>query len=362
MTRPHSMSGMPPSDAQRAVEALARQVAALDRATAATIINEYAAVYAQLQDETASLVRAAQQRNLKPWEVNRMTRLKELEGQLVSNVSRFSRVAGETVTAGQRAAVGLSVRGAPVVANASLPTGITLNNLANVGLGWNQLPSEAFEAFVGISGDGMPVGNLLADLGPQAATNVKAGIRTGIATGQSPRQIANTVRLAAGMPLSKALTISRTEVNRAHREATRLNYAANSNVVKGYRRLATKDGNTCMACIALDNTVYQTNEPLDSHPNCRCAMVPDTLTYQDLGLDIPEEPRPESGQEWFEKQPKYRLPQHDKKQAIQSEMMGPKIFAAHQKGSVGLSDLVTTSTSKVWGKSSTVKSAKALGL
>ena len=343
---------MPPSDAQKAVEELARQVAALDRATAARIIDEYAVVYAQLQDEAAGVVRTAQRRNLKPWEVNRMTRLNELEAQLVKNVGQFSRVAGETVTAGQRAAVGLSVKGAPLVTNASLPTGITLDSLANVGLGWNQLPAEAFEAFVGISGDGMPVGNLLADLGPQAATDVKAGIRTGIATGRSPVEIAKTVRLAAGMPLSRALTISRTEVNRAHREATRLNYAANSNVVKGYRRLATKDATTCMACIALDNTLYETNEPLDSHPNCRCAMVPDTLTYQDLGLDIPEEPQPQTGQEWFGQQ----------NRDTQEGMMGSKVFAAYQDGRVGLNDLVTTSTSSIWGKSSTVKSVKALGL
>ena len=107
-----------------------------------------------------------------------------------------------------------------------------------------------------------------------------------------------------------------------------------------------------MACIALDGTLYETNEPLDSHPNCRCAMVPETLTYQDLGLDIPEEARPPSGQDWFNGQSK----------STQESMMGAKTFAAFEQGKVGLSDLVTTSTSTVWGKSSTVKSVKALGL
>ena len=353
---------MPPSGAQKAVEDLAGKVAAVDRATSARLIDEYATVYRQLQDETASLIREAQRRNLKPWELNRMGRLKELEIQMVRNVNKFSRAAGETVTAAQRAAVGLSVEGAPLVANASLPSGITLTNLANVGLGWNRLPSEAFEAFVGISGDGQPVGNLLANLGPQAAADVKASIRTGIATGRSPREVANQVRRVAGMPLSKALTISRTEMLRSHREATRLNYAANSNVVKGYRRMANKDSDTCMACIALDNTFYETKEPLDSHPNCLCAIVPETLTYKDLGLDIPDEPPMQTGQEWFQEQPPYRLPHHDKTQAIQSEMMGVKVFAAYGDGRVGLNDLVSTSTSTVWGKSSTVKSAKALGL
>jgi SPP1 gp7 family putative phage head morphogenesis protein len=343
---------MPAPEAQKAVEEIARQVAALDQATAARMIREYAAVYTELQGEAARVVSIGQQRNLKVWEINKMTRLTELQAQLVTNVNQFSRVAGAAVTEGQRAAVGLSVKGAPLVANAGLPTGITLDSLANIGLGWNRLPAEAFEAFVGISGDGKPIGNLLAELGEQAAADVKAGIRTGIATGQSPREVANVVRHAAGMPLTRALTISRTEINRSHREATRLNYAANSNVVKGYRRLATKDAFTCMACIALDGTLYETNEPLDAHPNCRCTMVPETLTYQDLGLDIPEEARPESGQEWF----------NGLSKGDQENMMGAKTFAAFQQGKVGLSDLVTTSTSTVWGKSSTVKSVKALGL
>ena len=160
---------MPPPEAQKAVEEIARQVAALDQATAARIIREYGVVYTELQKEAANVVRIGQQRNLKIWEVNKMTRLAELEAQLVANVNQFSRVAGAAVTEGQRAAVGLSVKGAPLVANASLPTGITLNNLANVGLGWNRLPEEAFEAFVGISGDGKPIGNLLAELGQPAA-------------------------------------------------------------------------------------------------------------------------------------------------------------------------------------------------
>ena len=69
---------MPGAEAQKAVEELARQVAALDQATAARIIREYADVYAELQGEAASVVRIGQGRNLKAWEVNKMTRLTEL--------------------------------------------------------------------------------------------------------------------------------------------------------------------------------------------------------------------------------------------------------------------------------------------
>lgn len=343
---------MPPSAVQKAVEDLAMRVASLEQTVAARLIEDYAVVYAQIQTEASEIVAIAQRQELKPWQVGRMQRLKELEGQMVARVNAFSRVAGSAVTEGQRAAVGLSVQGSPLTANAGLPRGITLDNLANIGIHWNQLPESAFEAFVGVSGNGAPLGQLLAELGPEAATATKEAIRTGLATGESPVSIANAVRRQAGMPLTRALTISRTEVLRAHREATRLSYAANSNVVKGYRRLASKDSDTCMACIALDNTLYQTNQPLDSHPNCRCAIVPDTLSYKDLGLDIPDEPPLQTGQQWFQGQGS----------ETQRKMMGNKTFAAYQDGQIELNDLVSTTTSPVWGQTSTVKSARALGL
>ena len=191
---------MPRSEVQKAVEDLAMRVASLEQTVAARLIEDYAAVYAQIQAETSEIIAIAQRRELKPWQVGRMQRLKELETQMVTRVNAFSRVAG---------------------------------SLANLGINWNQLPEGAFEAFVGVSGDGAPLGQLLAELGQQSATATKEAIRTGLATGESPVSIANAVRRQAGMPLTRALTISRTEVLRAHREATRLSYAANSNVVKG---------------------------------------------------------------------------------------------------------------------------------
>lgn len=353
---------MPPPEVQRVVEQMAERVAALDAATAARLIDEYAVVYTRLQRDTLRLLNLAKREELKPWQVMRLDRYRQLDAQFIRSMARFSRAAGGIITESQRAAVGLSITGAALTVNTSLPTGITLDNLANIGISWNRLPEEAFQAFVGVSGDGAPLGNLLDKLGPQASTDIKAAIRTGIATGVGPRATADSIRRIAGMDLSRALTISRTETLRAHREATRLNYAANSDIVKGYRRLATKDDRTCMACIALDGTLYENNEPLDAHPNCRCAMVPATLTYEDLGLDIPEEAQPESGQEWFGKQPKFRLPHHDKKQAIQSEMMGSRRFKAFQQGKIKLPDLVSVTSNPTWGKSATVKSVKALGV
>ena len=344
---------MPPAEVQIAVERMAQQVIALDAATAAQLIDEYAVVYQRLQRDSLRLLNLAQRQELKPWQVMRLNRYRELEAQFLRSMVRFSRVAGGIITESQRAAVGLSITGAPLTANAGLPPGITLNNLANIGISWNRLPEDAFEAFIGVSGDGAPIGNLLSDLGTKAAGDIKATIRTGIAMGEGPRLTADRIRRIAGMDLSRALTISRTETLRAHREATRLNYVANRNIVKGYQRSATKDSRTCMACIALDGTVYELNEPLNSHPNCRCGMLPVTLDYKDLGLqNVPEPtPLPTAG-DWFAQQ----------SPAVQKDMMGARRYAAYKEGKIDLPDLVTIKSDPVWGKSAVVKSVRALGV
>lgn len=344
---------MPPSDAQRVVEELARQMEGLDRAAAKELVDAYKPVQQNLDKRAAQITRLAQMRALKPWEIGWRTMLTTLRSQVVGELAVFHAVATGIIGRGQEAAIGLTSTGSRMIVDAGLPQLIKLDNLARLGIQWNRVPREAFQAFVGISGDGKPLGELLTRYGAQDAAIITQEIGTGIAEGRGPREVARLARNKTGMPLTKALTVSRTEINRAHREASRLNYANNPNIVKGYRRLAAKDERTCMACISLDRKLYPTNEPLDAHPNCRCAMVPETLTYQDLGLDIPEPPPPESAQQWFQGQ----------SPGVQAGMIKNKrILSAYQDGRIGLEDMVQITSNPVWGKSATVKSAKALGV
>ena len=343
---------MPPSEAQKATEEMAKRLAMLEAQAAQEIIDAYKPVDQNIRKRIAQIVALGQKRKLEPREIVRLTAMTSLRAQVIGELAIYQSIVAGIVTQRQQEAVALAETGARMIAERGLPRGLKMENLARVGIEWRRVPREAFESFVGISGDGKPVGELLSRYGPQNAAKISSEIRTGIITGKGPREVARLARKATGIPLSQALTISRTEVNRAHRESTRLNYAANSHIVKGYRRLASKDDTTCLACIALDGTLYENNEPLDSHPNCRCAMVPETLSYSDLGLDIPDEERPPNAQSWFNSQ----------SDATQRKMMGTKVFDAFKKGRVGLDDMVTTSSNSVWGKSSTVKSIKALGL
>ena len=329
--------GLP--EAQEATEQFRKQLNNADATAAREMVRSYRPVYKQLQAETEELLEIAAQKQLKPWQVMRLERMKDLERQYLANVTRWADNAGDLITNAQREAVGLARRGSRAIASAGLPQGVNMNNLAQLGLGWNDLPEDAFANFVGISGKGEPVGRLLRDLGPKAALDVRNTIGNGIALGKGPRQTARMVTQASGMPLSKAMVISRTETNRAYREATRLQYATNSQVVKGYRRSAAKSGNTCMACIALDGTQYGLDEPLNEHPNGRCALVPDVLDYADLGLDIPRETQPPSARDWFGEQSK----------DLQRQMLGPTRFKAYEAGQLELADLVEIKSSSVWG-------------
>ena len=343
------MSG--PSDAQKTVEAFRGRMNTLDDRLASSMMRSYAPVYKQLTKEMEDLVRKGAARNLKPWEIMRSKRLKDIERQFLSRMDEFAIAGGDLITNGQRTAVGLARSGAGETVASALPNGVTMDNLANIGLEWNRLPDDAFSNFIGMAADGKPVGRLLEPLGPAAAKEVRGAIGTGIAMGKGPRATARLIETAAGMPLTRALLITRTETNRAFREASRLEYAS-SPVVKGYRRMAAKTERTCMACIALDGTLYDLNEPLNEHPNGRCTMVPEVLDYADLGLDVPRQAPPEDARDWLGRQ----------NERVQRKILGDTRLKAWKQGEIQLNQLATVRTSKVWGDAAVIRPVKDLGL
>ena len=337
------MSG--PSDAQKAVETFRARVKTLETRATMDVINAYRPVYTRLQRDTRALMVIAQERGLKPWQVMRMQRLRDLERQYLKNISAFADTVGDSLTGHQRAAVGLARDATRQTVTQGIPNGVTMANLANIGLGWNELPDDAFQSFVGIAGDGAPLGDLLRDSVVGDVPGVKDAIGEGIALGKGPRETAELVRVAGGMPLARALVITRTETNRAYREATRLQYANNSQVVKGYRRMCAKDDVTCLACIALDGELYALDEPLNEHPNGRCALVPEVVDYHDLGLDMPETPRPQNARDWLSGQ----------SSDLQRQVLGGARYDAWKAGEIQLNQLATLKRNPVWGDTAVVR-------
>jgi len=189
--------------------------------------------------------------------------------------------------------------------------------------------------------DGSPLRDLLDELGPEASASIRKALIAGVATGQNPRVIARQVRQALGGNLVRALTIARTEVLRAYRESSRRTYQANSDVIKGRIWHSALGTRTCPACWAMHGTFHRLDERLDDHPRGRCAMVPVTKTWEELGFKgIPEAPpQIEKWTDLFD-----RFPNADKER-----ILGKAGFQVYKAGVVKLEDFVGRRVSREWG-------------
>lgn len=130
-------------------------------------------------------------------------------------------------------------------------------------------------------------------LSPQAYDVVRRELVRGVAVGISPRHTAQLMvdRAETGFNggLTRALTISRTEMIDAHRDAAQTGQDAHADVVAGWVWLAHLSSRTCRSCIAMNGTEHQLSEPgpID-HQQGRCSRMPKTKTWAELGIDLPE--------------------------------------------------------------------------
>jgi SPP1 gp7 family putative phage head morphogenesis protein len=225
---------------------------------------------------------------------------------------------------------------------------------ANVSIGtsWTNLPDEQLQAFVGFAGDGSPLAELFNKI-PQVTTDaMQMALVQGISLGEGPRTVARRVRKAADIGRQRAETIARTEMIRASREAQRQLYTENPSVT-GYRRQATQDARVCLACLALSGTLQATDTIMPSHPNCRCVMIPETLSWAEITGDssIPDT------------RPEVATPDRILAGLSESEklaIMGPARFELYKNGKP-LLDMVQVKQDKDWGPTTRVLPLKDIG-
>jgi SPP1 gp7 family putative phage head morphogenesis protein len=225
---------------------------------------------------------------------------------------------------------------------------------ANVSIGtsWTNLPDEQLQAFVGFAGDGSPLAELFNKI-PQVTTDaMQMALVQGISLGEGPRTVARRVRKAADIGRQRAETIARTEMIRASREAQRQLYTQNP-AVQGYRRQATQDARVCLACLALSGTLQATDTIMPSHPNCRCVMIPATMSWAEItGDDSIPDTRPEVAT------PDRILAGLTDAEKI--AIMGPARFELYKNGKP-LLDMVQVKQDKDWGPTTRVLPLKDIG-
>lgn len=195
---------------------------------------------------------------------------------------------------------------------------------------FNRLNLGAVQSIVSNLRTDSPLGNLLDSFGAVASQNAASALRDAVALGWNPRKSARQVKEALGVPLARALTISRTESNRAYRQATFERFKE-SGEVKGYYWVASKSKKTCLACLALDGQFFPLDKPQPCHINCRCSSY--------AGVKGQPAFTRETGAQWFAKQP----------DSVKRQMMGASAFDALKSGKVKLQDFVGRADSRKWG-------------
>jgi SPP1 gp7 family putative phage head morphogenesis protein len=202
------------------------------------------------------------------------------------------------------------------------------------------VPSDqAIASIVGSTQKGSPLADLFDGFGAEAADRVGKILITAVSLGDNPRKIARDIADALDISRSRALTIARTEMLRAYREAALETYRANDDVVEGWLWMSALDAKTCCICIAMHGTVHDLSEDLNGHPNCRCTKSPRVK-----GSNF----SPLLGSDWFD----------DQSEAVQRQILGSNAAYEAYNSGASLSDFVGINHDKDWGSSVYQKSAK----
>jgi hypothetical protein len=279
-------------------------------------------------------------------QLRKLDEYKDMMRTIEREMARYGAVVDDIVGAAQEKAVNAGAAAAQQMILDMFPEEARASIAGVLG----RMPREAVTALVGALRDDSPLASItLARWGDKAAKDIGAqlvkGLVTGVGSRKTAREIMKALDPALGMPLSKALTIARTETNRAFRSATRESYKRNPHVVKGWIWYANIDGDPepCLACLAMHGTKHDMDETLDDHPNGRCTMLAITPSFEELGIEGVDQPDTavESGADWFDRQPEER----------QREIMGEERYDLWKQGNLDFEDLATTRHSDEWGDS-----------
>lgn len=300
---------------------------ARERPAESALIDAYVLLWERIEADAtriATLIAAAIEtgEEISPSWLYRQERYRILIGQIESEVAAIANGLGATITALQAEAVVLG-------------TEMTVSSLAAQGVrGLVRLPNDKLIDMVGRLSDGSPLRILLDELGPDASRRVQEALLTGIGEGQGPRVIARRMRDALGGNMSRAMTISRTEVINAHRRAGLEQAKQYSHLLEGWRWMASgmfSNPPPCAACMAMHGRTFPVDTPFESHQNCRCTPAPLTI-----GSRVDWGP---TGEDWFAEQPA----------EYQQKVLSPSKYRAYQAGEIRLSDLVAEGHDEKWG-------------
>ncbi|MGC0237286.1 phage minor head protein [Arthrobacter sp. SD76] len=186
---------------------------------------------------------------------------------------------------------------------------------------------------------------------------MKKQLIRGITVGENPRRVAARIldateqRFNGG--LTRALTISRTEMLDAHRAATQASEKVNKDILEEWEWHAALNARTCPSCWVKHGTRYPLDVPgPDDHQNGRCTRVSVTKSWADLGFKGVTEPpslTPDALTEFNNLTPE-----------SQRAIMGPTRLELLQSGKIQWADLSTVKHTDGWRDSHVATPVKDL--
>lgn len=321
-----------------------------ERAAATEMVRRYGDIWKRIKARLQELLTQMQEaqkagEEVKPSWLFEMGRLESLKRQVEREIAELAQYADEAIRQQQEEAIRRAQQEMEQLALAGLgepPPGVIVR--------WEYLPRQALQDLVGFLQDGSPLRTVLGELGPQAGAALERALVSGVAMGLNPREIVRRARKELGKSLVRSLRIARTEVMRAYREAGLRSMRANSDLVRGWIWHSAANERTCPACWAMHGTVHTLDERLGDHPNGRCAMVPITKTWSELGYEgVPEERlEVDSGENIFASLP----------EAQQLAIIGRRALEAYKSGAIRLKDFVGWRHDPRWGTTIFVKSLR----
>lgn len=270
----------------------------------------------------------------------RSQRLRKALAVIATQLEQLAHDAGVRIVGDLQAVIDAAGGAQASVIDSQLPPGSGLLDGLDT---WSRVDDRQIAAIVARST--RQITSRTKPLSREAYDAVRRELLRSVAAGSNPRVTARRIiqrvegRFNGG--LSRALTIARTEVLDAHREAARLARTEHADVLKGWRWVTSLDARTCPACIGMAGTLHPVEEPGPlGHPNCRCAAVPVTKSWTELGYtSIPEPPDllPDP-QAWFD-----QLPHED-----QVRILGPARLQAYQTGDFPMSAWAVRRSNPGW--------------
>ncbi len=319
---------------------------ARNKATQRDLAKQYGVAWDRIRRNLDALSKRIEQARAAGETVNpawlyQKDRLQGLQRQVYAEITTFTDMASRRITAEQLAAIEHGRGDAADLIRAGLGS-------PPPGAGAFQpiLPVVATESIVGRLADGTTIAQHMADsIGSATWDAVRSTLVQGVIEGWNPRKTARIATQRSGLPLARSLVTARTETIRAYREASRQTYAANSvkngGVIKGVYWEATLGPRCCAACVASNGEFHEPDYSLDSHPNCKCTLVPSTSSWAELGFpDVPEtRVVVEDGSAWFARQGA----------DMQRTILGPGKYDLYAAGDFDLRDVIQHTHSSIWG-------------